>query len=145
MNHEVHRDNFTISTARSRLDLDAIHKFLSEDSYWAQNRPREKTRTAIENSLCFGVYDGERQIGFGRVVSDHATFAYVGDIYILEEYRGRGLSKWLMRTIVDHPDLQGLRRWVLATRDAHGLYSQFEFAPLRHPDRWMEKTAPDAY
>jgi GNAT superfamily N-acetyltransferase len=136
---------FTISTDKSRLDIDAIHKFLSEESYWANRRSREKTVIAIENSICFGVYHGETQIGFARVVSDQATFAYIGDVYITNEFRGRGLSKWLMETIVAHPDLQGLRRWVLATRDAHGLYEKTGFGPLVHPDRWMELTAPDAY
>jgi GNAT superfamily N-acetyltransferase len=100
---------------------------------------------AIDNSLCFGVYEGDKQIGFARVVSDFATFAYLGDVFILENYRGQGLSKWLMETIVEHPDLQGLRRWLLATKDAHGLYSQFGFDTLRLPQRWMERTAPDAY
>ncbi len=138
-------DDFEISDDQLRLDFDVIHKFLSEESYWAQNRTLEQTKTAIKNSICFGVYDGERQIGFARVVSDCATFAYIGDVFILEEYRGRGLSKWLMEVIVSHPDLQNLRRWVLATRDAHGLYEKFEFASLRFPERWMERTAPDAY
>jgi len=142
---EIEREGFQISTDRSRLDIDAICRFLLEESYWAQNRTREQTQIAIENSICFGVYLAERQIGFARVVSDRATFAYVGDVYILDEFRGRGLSKWLMQVMVDHPDLQGLRRWVLATRDAHGLYKQFEFDELRHPTRWMERTAPDAY
>jgi GNAT superfamily N-acetyltransferase len=91
------------------------------------------------------MYDGDRQIGFARVVSDLATFAYVGDVFVLKEFRGQGLSKWLMETIVEHPDLQGLRRWLLATKDAHGLYAQYGFAPLRFPERWMERTAPDAY
>lgn len=141
----VERDKFQINTDKTRLDLDVIHTFLSEESYWAQTRTLEQTRTAIKNSICFGVYDGERQIGFARVVSDCATFAYIGDVFIIAEYRGRGLSKWLMEIIVSHPDLQGLRRWVLATRDAHGLYKQFEFDELRHPNRWMEKTASDAY
>lgn len=142
---EIERDGFQISTDGSRLDLDAIHEFLSKESYWAKNRTREQTQTAIENSICFGLYHGDRQLGFARVVSDQATFAYVGDVYVIEEFRGRGLSKWLMQVIVEHPDLQGLRRWVLATRDAHGLYKQFEFDELRHPIRWMERTAPDAY
>lgn len=142
---EIERDGFQISTDGSRLDLDAIHEFLSKESYWAKNRTREQTQTAIKNSICFGLYHGDRQLGFARVVSDQATFAYVGDVYIIEEFRGRGLSKWLMQVIVEHPDLQGLRRWVLATRDAHGLYKQFEFDELRHPIRWMERTAPDAY
>lgn len=134
-----------ISTDNNRLDLNLIHRFLSEESYWARNRTLEQTRTAIENSICFGVYDGEQQIGFARVVSDKATFAYVGDVFIINEYRGRGLSKRLMKEIVSHPELQGLRRWVLATKDAHGLYEQFDFAGLRFPERWMERTAPDAY
>jgi len=136
---------FEISTERARLDLGLIHSFLIEESYWARERTLEQTRTAIENSICFGVYDGERQVAFARVVSDKATFAYIGDVFVVEGYRGRGVSKMLMQYIVEHPELQGLRRWILATRDAHGLYEQFEFAPLRHPERWMEKTAPNAY
>lgn len=136
---------YEIDTDRKRLDLAAIHRFLSKESYWAQNRTMEQTLTAIENSQCFGVFCDKQQVGFARVVTDRATFAYIGDVYIIEEHRGKGLSKWLMKVIVEQPDLQGLRRWVLATRDAHGLYEQFKFAPLRHPDRWMEKTAPDAY
>ena len=138
-------ENFEISTDRSKLDIDMIHKFLIEDSYWAQTRTFEQTRTAIENSICFGIYLNDRQVGFARVVSDRATFAYLGDVFILDEFRGRGLSKRLMEAIVSHPELQGLRRWLLATKDAHGLYEQFEFAPLRLPERWMERTAPDAY
>ncbi len=134
-----------ISTDQGRLDVELIQRFLVEESYWARERTPEQTRTAIENSICFGVYDGERQVAFARVVSDKATFAYIGDVFVVEEYRGRGISKMLMQNIVEHPELQGLRRWVLATRDAHGLYEQFEFAPLRHPERWMEKTAPNAY
>src|SRR5215208_3339258 len=139
---EFKRDDFVISTDTSRLDVEAIQKFLAEDSYWAQDRTPEQTRTAIENSICFGVYDGERQIGFGRVVSDRATFAYVGDVYIISEFRGRGLSKWLMEVIVGHPELQGLRRWVLATRDAHSLYEKVGFMELVHSERWMERPAP---
>lgn len=142
---ECERDNFLISTDKSRLDLDVIHRFLSEESYWAQTRTREQTQTAIENSTCFGVYIDGRQIGFARVVSDQATFAYLGDVFIIDEFRGSGLSKWLMETILAHPDLQGLRRWILATRDAHGLYSQYGFSELKHPDRWMELPAPNAY
>ena len=144
-NHEWKQGEFTISTARDRLQIEAIHKFLSEESYWAQTRTREQTETAIKNSLPFGVYKGENQIGFARVVTDYATFAYLGDVYILEEFRGRGLSKWLMETIVGHPDLQGFRRWVLATKDAHTLYEKFGFHALVHPERWMEKPAPNAY
>lgn len=142
---EIERGEFTISTERSRLQFGVIQKFLSEEAYWARSRTPEQTQTAIENSLCFGLYCGDRQIGFSRVVTDFATFAYLGDVFVLPEFRGRGLSKSLMETIVSHPELQGLRRWLLATRDAHGLYEKFEFGPLRFPERWMERTAPDAY
>jgi GNAT superfamily N-acetyltransferase len=138
-------EDFEISTDKSRLDVDVIYRFLSGESYWAQNRTLEQTRRAIENSLCFGVYAGDRQIGFARVVSDFATFAYIGDVFVLSEFRGRGISKRLMEAIVARPDLQGLRRWLLATRDAHGLYEQFGFSSLKLPERWMERTAPDAY
>lgn len=139
------RDSFTIDTDKQRLQFDVIQRFLENESYWANRRTPDQTRTAIENSICFGVYYGERQVGFARVVTDKATFAYLGDIFILNEYRGRGLSKWLMEVIISHPELQGLRRWVLATRDAHGLYRQYDFDDLRHPERWMERCAPDAY
>lgn len=137
--------DFHISTDKGLLDIDVIHKFLSEESYWANRRTREQTERAIENSICFGLYDGKKQIGFARVVTDCATFAYLGDVFVLNEYRGKGLSKKLMEAVVSHPDLQGLRRWLLATKDAHGLYEQFDFALLRLPERWMERTAPDAY
>src|SRR5687768_8766345 len=142
---EVRRGEFLISTDKNLLDTDSVQRFLAEESYWARDRSFEQTVTAIENSICFGLYTEDRQIGFARVVSDKATFAYIGDVYVIEEFRGRGLSKWLMEVIVGHPELQGLRRWVLATKDAHGLYEQFGFAELRFPERWMEKTAPNAY
>jgi GNAT superfamily N-acetyltransferase len=139
------KGEYEIDTDRLRLDLTAIHRFLSQESYWANNRTLEQTLTAIENSLCFGVYHGKVQVGFARVVTDRATFAYLGDVFIIEAHRGKGLSKWLMQVIVEEPTLQGLRRWLLATRDAHGLYEQFGFDKLRHPDRWMERAAADAY
>jgi GNAT superfamily N-acetyltransferase len=142
---EWQHENFVISTDKERLDSEAIQKFLSEESYWAKSRTYEQTLRAIENSICFGLYLDDRQIGFARVVSDQAAFAYLGDVYILDEFRGQGLSKWLMETILSHPDLQGLRRWLLATRDAHGLYAQYDFTPLKVPERWMERNAPDAY
>lgn len=138
-------DQFEISTDRARLQIEVIHGYLSQESYWAAGRPLEKTLRAIENSLCFGLYRGADQIGFARIVTDYATFAYLGDVFVLGEFRGMGLSKWLMDTIISHPDLQGLRRWVLATRDAHGLYEKFGFSALRFPERWMERPAPDAY
>lgn len=142
---EWQKGEFTISTEREKLKIEVIHRFLTEESYWAKERTKEQTLTAIKNSLPFGVYKGENLIGFARVVSDFATFAYLGDVFILEEYRGKGLSKWLMKTIVEYPELQNLRRWILATKDAHTLYEQFGFYGLKFPERWMEKPAPNAY
>jgi GNAT superfamily N-acetyltransferase len=138
-------DDIFISNDKGTLDVEAINKFLVNESYWAVNRTIEQTRTAIENSICFGVYYRKEMIGFARVVSDRATFAYIGDVFIRSEYRGKGISKRLMEAILSHKDLQGLRRWVLATRDAHGLYAQFGFTELKHPERWMELAAPGAY
>jgi N-acetylglutamate synthase-like GNAT family acetyltransferase len=120
---------FLISTDRSKLDVDVIHKFLTR-SYWATGIPRATVARSIENSLCFGVYDNSNQIGFARVISDFATYAYVADVFILEPYRERGLGKELMASIMAHPELQGLRRWSLGTRDAQGLYAQFGFKPV---------------
>lgn len=135
---EVKRENFTISTDSTRLDIDAIFDFLSR-SYWANDRKRERIERSLGNSLVFGMYDGEKQIGLARVVTDYATFAWLCDVFIDDTYRGKGLGKWLMETILRHPDLQGLSRWLLATRDAHGLYSQFGWKPLEKPERWMGK------
>ena len=138
---EVQKDNFTISTDPARLDTDAIADMLTR-AYWAKGRPRERTERAIANSLVFGVYDGKKQIGLARVVSDYAIFAYLCDVFIHEDYRAHGLGKWLMETIMSHPDLQGLRRWTLATRDAHGLYRQFGWNALQNPEKWMEILRP---
>jgi GNAT superfamily N-acetyltransferase len=138
---EVHRDHFTISTDPSRLDIEAIAEMLKR-AYWAQGRPRERTERALKNSLVFGVYDGEKQIGIARIVSDYAVFAYLCDVFIHEEYRAHGLGKWLMQTIHSHPDLQGLRRWALVTRDAHSLYHQFGWTALNNPNGWMEILNP---
>ena len=143
--NERPKTEFTVSTDRSRLDIDAIHRFLSTEAYWAKNRTFEQTKTAIENSICFGVFWGEKQTGFARVVTDKATFAYIGDVFILDEFRGRGLGKTLMEAMLSHPELQGLRRWVLATKDAHGLYEQFGFSSLKFPERWMELPTKNAY
>jgi GNAT superfamily N-acetyltransferase len=133
-----------ISTERSRMDVDAIQAFLSR-SYWAEGIPRETVAAAIENSLSFGAFDDARQVGFVRVVTDYATFAYVADVYVLEEYRGRGISKTLMAAVRAHPGLQGLRRWHLATRDAHGLYRQCGFTALADPNRHMEIVDAEVY
>jgi N-acetylglutamate synthase-like GNAT family acetyltransferase len=135
---------FLISTDRAKLDLDVIHKFLAR-SYWAAGVPRATVVRSIENSLCFGVYDGANQVGFARIISDFATFAYIADVFVLEPYRDRGLGKELMASIMAHPDLQGLRRWSLATRDAHGLYAQYGFTALENSSRMMEIANPDVY
>lgn len=134
---ETHRDRFTISTDPARLDVEAIAGMLKR-SYWASGRSRERLEAALANSLVFGLYDGDKQIGLARIVSDYAVFAYLCDVFIHEDYRGKGLGKWLMQTVHSHPDLQGLRRWLLATRDAHGLYAQYGWKPLNNPERWME-------
>ncbi len=130
--------NFRISTEKSELDIPAIHHFLSTQSYWAQGRSVETVKKSIENSLCFGVYHGSKQVGFARVVSDYAVFAWIMDVFILPEYRGRGYSKELMRAITDHDKLQNLQRWGLGTEDAHGLYAQFGFTSLVKPGNMME-------
>ncbi len=141
---EQRRGEFILTTDPDRLDLDVIHGFLSE-CYWAKGIPRDVVARSIENSLCFGVYKDSKQVGFARVISDFATYAYLGDVFVLEEFRGQGLSKWMMDCIMRHPRLQGLRRWSLVTRDAHGLYAQFGFSPLKKPDRYMELHDPEVY
>lgn len=135
---ELERDGYLLSDDPARLDLDCIHNFL-RDSYWAGSRSRETQAEANRNSLCFGLYQGTAQVGFARVVSDYASFAYLADVFVLEAHRGRGLAGWLMQGIHAHPRLQGLRRWSLATRDAHGLYTRHGWAPVARPEIWMEK------
>jgi GNAT superfamily N-acetyltransferase len=143
---EHRRDGFVLSTDRERLDLHATHDFLAKSSYWAQQIPFETFARSAENSLCFGVYDSARaQIGFARVISDFATFAYIADVFVCDAHRGHGLGKWLMECIQQHPQLQGLRRWVLTTRDAHGLYAQYGFGPVKFPERYMEILRPNMY
>jgi GNAT superfamily N-acetyltransferase len=150
---EWRRAGARISTDKGRLQIDVVHGFLAR-SYWAKNIPRETVERAIENSLCFGIYETggserepERQVGFARVITDFATFAYVADVFVLEEARGTGLARWLMEVIAGHPDLQGLRRWTLVTRDAHGLYRKTGFVPLASPADFMERrrSAADGY
>jgi len=135
---EWKRDGFTISTEKERLDRDAIHEFLSH-SYWAKGIPRELVDRSIENSLCFGLYEADALIGFARVITDNATFGYLSDVFVLESHRGRGLATWFMEVVFSHPDLQNLRRWMLATADAHGLYRKVGFTELSKPERIMEK------
>jgi GNAT superfamily N-acetyltransferase len=143
---ERRRDGFVISTDPARLDLRAIHNFLASDSYWAKRIPFETFARSAENSLCFGIYDSnEAQVGFARVISDFATFAYIADVFVLDSHRGHGLGKWLMECIQQHPQLQGLRRWVLTTRDAHGLYAQYGFTSPQFPERYMEILRPNLY
>ena len=135
---EAHKDNYTISTDPAKLDIDAIAEMLTR-AYWAQGRTREMIARYVQHSLVFGLYHENKQIGLARIVSDYTTFAWLCDVFIHEDHRGHGLGKWLMETVHAHPDLQGLRRWMLATRDAHGLYQQFGWIPLPNPERWMEK------
>lgn len=144
MTQEWHRGEYYISTDKSKLDLAVIHNFLTT-SYWAAGIPIETVKKSLEHSLNFGVYEGGKQVGFARVITDYATFAYIGDVFILEDHRGQGLSKWLMQVIADHAELQGLRRWVLLTRDAHGLYRKTGFMEPVNPERYMEKIFPDVY
>jgi len=138
------KGKYSIITDKSKMDIKAIHAFLSR-SYWAENIPVETVERSIEGSLCFGVFEGDKQVGFARLVTDKATFAYLADVFIIEEHRGKGLCKWMMEAIMTYSELQGLRRIVLATRDAHGLYAQFGFTPLNNVDRWMQIHNPDIY
>lgn len=142
MSREWKRGEFSISTDPKQLDITVIHKYLSTDSYWAQGRTVDTVKRSIENSLNFGLYKGKQQIGFARIVTDYATFAWLADVFVLDTYRGRGLGKWLVEVILSHPDLQRFRRWVLATKDAHELYRQFGFIELKRPERWMERPDP---
>jgi len=134
----------TVTCDPARLDQRVIAEFLAS-SYWAQGIPPAIVAKSLANSLCFALLDGDRQVGFARVISDYATIAYLGDVFVLPEYRGRGLSKWLMECVMSHPQLQGLRRWILATRDAHELYAKFGFTPLKRPEFFMELHNPAVY
>ncbi len=136
------RGEYTISTDKARLDVGVIHGFLNS-SYWAAGRTIETIQRSIDNSLPFGVYKGDQQIGFARVITDYATFAWIADVFILDAFQGQGLGNWLMEVIITHPDLQGFRRWVLATKDAHELYRKFGFSELKLPERWMERHDPN--
>ena len=131
------KKGYTISTDNLLLDFDMIYHYLDQDSYWSQGIPVETLKRAIQNSLCFGTYHQNKQVAFARVITGKATFAYICDVFVLPDHRNLGLSKWLIQTIKNHPDLQGLRRWSLATVDAHGLYIKFGFTPITHAERWM--------
>ena len=139
------RENFIISTDKSKLDIAYIHRFLSNDSYWAAGIPFVIVEKSIKNSLCFGIYDGEKQIGFARIITDEATFGYLADVFVDTAYRGKGLSKWLMQVILNLPFVALLRGFMLATKDAHMLYEQFGFRSLSNPERFMRLHRSDVY
>lgn len=144
---EAHQNNYTISTNPALIQVEVVHQYLSQESYWAKNIPLAVVEKSIEGSLCFGVYENGHQIGFARLITDKATFAYLADVFILADHRGKGLSKWLMATIHDHPELQGLRRWLLGTRDAHTLYEQFGWTRFGEEQmhRFMQLHNPNTY
>jgi GNAT superfamily N-acetyltransferase len=142
---EIFQNGYCISTDKSRIDIAAVHEYLSNHSYWSAGIPFETVKRSIEHSLCFGIYKDERQVGFARVITDQATYAYLADVFVVSSERGKGLSKWLMTAILGYPALQGLRRFVLATRDAHGLYEQFGFTVYKDPERLMSRHDPDVY
>ena len=147
LHYEARKNEFLISTDPSLLNVEMIHHYLSKESYWAMNIPRDVVKRSISNSLCFGLYEKDNQIGFARLVTDKSTFAYPADVLILETHRGKGLSKWLMETIQSHPELQGLRRWMLGTRDAHALYEQFGWSVLDEDTRkrFMQRHNKNVY
>jgi len=141
----VHKGDYYITTDKSKLDIKAIHHFLSTEAYWSKNIPFETVKNAIEHSLNFGVFFKEQQVGYARVITDFSTIAYLGDVFVLPEFRGQGLSKWLMQQVMAHPNLQGLRRWILLTGDAHELYRQFGWQAIASPDKWMELHDKNVY
>lgn len=141
---EWKKETFTISTDKSKLDMNVIHGYLSK-SYWSPDIPMETVKKSIDHCLTFGLFEEKKQIGFAKMITDRATFAYLADVFVLEEYQGRGLGKWLIECVMSHSDLQGLRRIMLATRDAHGLYAAFGFKPLHNPDKFMQLWMPDVY
>ena len=145
MIQDLEKEGYRISTDKSELDLNVIHGFLSKEAYWSKGIPFEIIKKGIDNSFCFGVYHKLEQVGFARLITDYATYAYLADVFIVEEHRGKGLSKWLMDVIINHPEVQGLRRWTLATLDAHELYKQFDFTSLAKPETFMELYKPEVY
>ncbi len=143
MSFEELKKEYTISTDPTKLNIEVIRNYISNESYWGKGRSLETIKKSIDNSLPFGIYYKNEMIGFARILTDYATFAWVADVFILEKHRGKGLSKWLMETILEHPELQGFRRWVLATKDAHELYRKYGFRELNKPERWMERPDPN--
>jgi GNAT superfamily N-acetyltransferase len=139
------RGDLELSSDPARLDRALIHRYLANESYWAAGVPQRVVERALDHSLCFGIYRGRSQLAFARAVTDRATFAYLADVFVVAEHRGRGLGKWLVEAIGRHPELQGLRRWLLATRNAHALYAQYGFKPLANPARFMERHDLEVY
>lgn len=144
-NLTVKKDEYLLTTDKSKLDLKMIHEFLSGESQWAKGIPFDRVKKSIENSLCFGLYYNDSQVGFARVISDFSTIAYLGDLFILREHRGKGLSRWMLEVIMGHPDLSGLRRWILVSKDAHEVYQQYGWAMVARPENWMEIHDPEVY
>ena len=144
---EIEKKEYRISTDPAQLNIEVIYNYLSKEAYWSKGIPLNVLQRSIDNSFNFGLFHLEKQIGYARIVTDYATVAYLGDVFILSEFRGRGLSKWMMETIMNHPDLQGLRQWILLTGNAHGLYQQFGWTSIVNPERWMEvgRSASDLY
>jgi GNAT superfamily N-acetyltransferase len=142
---EETKGDYTLSNDPSKIQLEVIHNYLSKESYWAKNIPFETCKRSIENSIGFAIYHKGVLVAFARIITDQATIAYLGDVFVLEEHRGKGLSKWMMDVIINHPDLQGLRRWILGTRDAHELYRQYGFTGILKPERFMEKVDLNPY
>ena len=138
-------EGYEITSDPARIDTRAVHAWLSKESYWARNIPYDVVKRSIEYSICFAILHETNLAGFARIISDRATYAYLGDVFVLPAHRGKGLSKWMMEHIKSHPELEGLRRWTLATADAHSLYAQFGFTPLKAPERWMEQHFPNLY
>jgi GNAT superfamily N-acetyltransferase len=147
--YETGKNEFIISTDKSKLNIGIIHNYLCNESYWAKNIPLKTVQRSIENSFCFGMYvtenDETKQVGFARVITDCATFGYLADVFILETYRGKGLAKWMMQAIMNCPDLHGLRGWMLATKDAHSLYEKFGFSLLENTGRFMRLSLFNEY
>jgi GNAT superfamily N-acetyltransferase len=148
MQQEIwYSEHFYISTRKEDLQIDVIHEFLSQEAYWCKNIALETVQRSIENSLTFGVYEiaTDKQVGYAKIITDFATIAYLGDVFIVESHRGKGLSKWLLEIIMEYVPLQGLRRWILGTRDAHELYQKYGWQPIASPERWMEIYNPAVY
>lgn len=139
------KGDFVMTTDKNLMDIVMIHQYLSTESYWAKNIPLAIVERSISNSLNFGVFHQEKQIAYARIITDYSTIAYLGDVFVLSDFRGKGISKWLIKEITEHPPLQGLRRWILLTADAHGLYKKYGWESIPQPEKWMEKVQVNPY